>query len=73
MSPLLPQPSSSAPHRDSYVKSDAPFLRAKDNSPYLEIHHWITLAEGGDDTIENACALCPNCHRELHFGQQKDQ
>jgi predicted HNH restriction endonuclease len=48
---------------------DAPFLRAKDGSPYLEIHHWIPLAEGGEDTVENAGAVCPNCHRKLHFGQ----
>jgi len=49
-------------------KKKAPFLRKKDNSPYLEVHHIITLANGGDDTIENAIAVCPNCHRELHFG-----
>ena len=46
----------------------APFLRAKDNSPYLEVHHIIQLAHDGDDTVENAKALCPNCHREIHFG-----
>lgn len=45
----------------------APFLRKKDNSPYLEVHHIITLANGVDDTVENAIAVCPNCHRELHF------
>ncbi|MBI0327400.1 HNH endonuclease [Burkholderia plantarii] len=22
------------------------------------------------DTEDNAIALCPNCHRELHFGEQ---
>ena len=49
-------------------KSSAPFLRAKDNTPYLEIHHEVTLADGGEDTVENAFALCPNCHRRLHFG-----
>jgi len=46
----------------------APFIRRKDNSPYLEVHHKITLADNGDDTVENAIAVCPNCHRELHFG-----
>jgi 5-methylcytosine-specific restriction endonuclease McrA len=46
----------------------APFLRVSDNSPYLEVHHRIPLAQGGDDTVENATALCPNCHREAHFG-----
>lgn len=46
----------------------APFKRASDNAPYLEVHHWKPLAEGGEDTIENAAALCPNCHKEAHFG-----
>lgn len=48
--------------------SKAPFFRKRDGSPYLEIHHRIQLAKGGDDTVENALALCPNCHREQHFG-----
>ena len=46
----------------------APFARASDGSPYLEVHHRIRLAEGGEDTIKNAVALCPNCHRRSHFG-----
>jgi hypothetical protein len=48
--------------------SRAPFARRSDNSPYLEVHHRVTLADGGNDTVENAIALCPNCHREAHFG-----
>lgn len=51
-------------------KCDAPFLRDTDNTPYLEVHHIVTLAEGGDDTIENAIALCPNCHRQAHHGKK---
>ena len=47
---------------------NAPFIRKKDNTPYLEVHHKITLSNDGEDTIENAIAICPNCHRELHFG-----
>jgi 5-methylcytosine-specific restriction protein A len=46
----------------------APFLRTKDNSPYLEVHHIVPLADGGDDTLENVVAICPNCHRRYHFG-----
>jgi len=46
----------------------APFIRTADGTPYLEIHHKIMLAEGGEDTLDNAMAVCPNCHRELHFG-----
>ena len=48
--------------------SIAPFRRASDGSPYLEVHHRTRLADGGEDTVENAIAVCPNCHRESHFG-----
>jgi hypothetical protein len=47
----------------------APFKRQKDGTPYLEVHHKERLAMGGDDTVENVIALCPNCHREKHFGE----
>ena len=46
----------------------APFIRASDGTPYLEIHHRVRLADGGEDTVENALALCPNCHRKAHYG-----
>ena len=45
----------------------APFVRRSDSSPYLEVHHSVPLAQGGQDTLENAIALCPNCHRKAHF------
>ena len=48
--------------------SPAPFARRSDRSPYLEVHHQTPLADGGQDRVENAIALCPNCHRELHYG-----
>lgn len=54
--------------RCEHCARPAPFARASDGSPYLEVHHRVRLADGGDDTIENAVALCPNCHREQHFG-----
>ena len=47
----------------------APFLRASDGEPYLEIHHKVRLVDGGIDRPENALALCPNCHRRAHYGQ----
>lgn len=49
-------------------KRKAPFKKKKDNSNYLEAHHRIPFTEGGEDTVKNAIALCPNCHREAHFG-----
>ena len=41
----------------------APFVSRKGNTPYLEVHHIRMLADGGEDTVENAVAICPNCHR----------
>ncbi|SNT40945.1 MULTISPECIES: HNH endonuclease [Pseudomonas] len=49
-------------------KKPAPFIRKSNNSPYLEVHHRTPLAQNGEDTVQNAIALCPNCHRERHFG-----
>jgi 5-methylcytosine-specific restriction protein A len=46
----------------------APFTRKSDGTPYLEVHHRTPLAESGEDTVENAIGLCPNCHRKAHFG-----
>ena len=46
----------------------APFINKQTNEPFLETHHIIPLADGGDDTIENTIALCPNCHRKRHYG-----
>lgn len=45
--------------------SNAPFID-KNRRPYLESHHIIWLSKGGEDTIENSSALCPNCHRKMH-------
>ena len=35
--------------------------------PYLETHHITWIAAGGEDTIENTVALCPNCHTKMHI------
>lgn len=37
-------------------------------SIYLETHHIQPLSEDGSDTVDNVVALCPNHHREAHFG-----
>jgi len=47
---------------------EAPFT-GPDGRPFLEVHHVRKLAEKGADSTENAVAVCPNCHRELHYGQ----
>jgi len=49
-------------------KKEAPFISRAKNAPYLEVHHIEQLSCGGEDSVENAHALCPNCHREAHYG-----
>lgn len=46
----------------------APF-NGSDGQPFLEVHHVRQLADSGPDTVTNAVALCPNCHREAHYGE----
>lgn len=46
----------------------APF-KSTDGHAFLEVHHVRRLADNGSDTVTNAVALCPNCHREAHYGE----
>ena len=41
--------------------------------PFLEVHHLRRLADGGADTVTNAVALCPNCHRRFHYSLNATQ
>lgn len=52
-----------------YCDQPAPFMKDSDGQGFLEVHHITPLADNGDDTIENAVALCPNCHRQAHHGK----
>lgn len=38
--------------------------------PFLEVHHVVPLSAGGFDSVENAVAVCPNCHRRLHLSDE---
>ena len=44
---------------------DAPFYTRE--GPYLEVHHLLRLSDGGPDHPSNVIALCPNCHRRVHY------
>ncbi|WP_153769261.1 HNH endonuclease signature motif containing protein [Labrenzia sp. CE80] len=46
----------------------APFIK-KDGSGYLEAHHIKRLADDGPDHPESVAAICPNCHRRIHAGE----
>lgn len=43
----------------------APFDDKK-GEPFLHTHHVTWLSKGGEDTIYNTVAVCPNCHSKLH-------
>lgn len=40
---------------------------------YLETHHIIYLANKGVDRVSNVIALCPQHHREAHFGKNAEE
>lgn len=44
------------------VKRKSDFRCVVWNTPIVEIHHIIPQAEKGEDTTENAVALCAHCH-----------
>lgn len=39
---------------------------------YWELHHVQPLAENGADSEQNAVCICANCHRALHFAEDRD-
>jgi 5-methylcytosine-specific restriction protein A len=49
-------------------KTPAPFRRVN-GSPYLEVHHIDRLSDGGLDAPHRVAAICPTCHRHIHFGE----
>ncbi|HEX4302747.1 MAG TPA: HNH endonuclease signature motif containing protein [Rhizomicrobium sp.] len=46
-------------------------FRTGNDGYYLEAHHIIALAHDGSDRMDNVIALCPNHHREAHFGESR--
>lgn len=45
----------------------APFAD-EGGEPYLEVHHVDELGEGGADHPNRVVAVCPTCHRRVHYG-----
>lgn len=41
------------------------------NTLFLEVHHVVPLCKGGVDELWNVVAVCPNHHREAHFGLRR--
>jgi 5-methylcytosine-specific restriction protein A len=49
-------------------KKPAPFIR-NNGTPYLEPHHTTRVSDGGPDHPRHVGAICPACHREIHYGK----
>jgi hypothetical protein len=49
-----------------------PGFMTRSGKRYLETHHVIFLANEGADKLTNVTALCPNDHREAHFGKRRE-
>lgn len=49
----------------------APF-RTPTGSHFLEVHHMRRLSDKGPDRHDAVAALCPNCHREAHYGEHHE-
>ena len=45
---------------------EAPFMSRE--GPFLEVHHVYRVADGSPDHPACVVAICPNCHREIHYG-----
>ena len=52
--------------------TEAPF-KTKQGRPYLEPHHIRRLSDGGPDDPRWVAAVCPNCHKEVHYGISGDE
>lgn len=51
---------------------------ASNGKPYMEAHHLIPLSKQNDfekslNQVGNIVCLCPNCHKEIHYGQKRKE
>lgn len=59
------------------INSKHELFDKKDNIKYIEVHHIIPMSaqkyydEVKLDQVWNIVCLCPNCHREIHYGKNK--
>jgi len=51
----------------------SPLFKTDDGERFVEVHHLTPLAQGGEDTVENTVCLCPTHHREIHYGELRQQ
>lgn len=63
-----------ANYQCEYDNNHITFNRANGTN-YTEAHHLIPVCLGAQSTnnIANIVSLCPNCHRWIHYGQNKEK
>ena len=54
------------------------FVSEASRKNYMEAHHLIPLRmqhdfENSLDVVGNIVSICPNCHRLIHYGRDKDK
>ncbi|MCI4056417.1 HNH endonuclease [Bacillus cereus] len=54
------------------------FVSEASRKNYMEAHHLIPLRmqhdfENSLDVVGNIASICPNCHRLIHYGRDKDK
>jgi 5-methylcytosine-specific restriction protein A len=59
-------------------KKHQTFVSRSKDRPYVEAHHLIPMNQQGQhvkslDVTANIVALCPMCHKLLHYGRLKDK
>jgi predicted HNH restriction endonuclease len=48
-------------------------FRKENGERYIEAHNKIPLSVDGDDSISNTAALCPICHKVMHYDKDREQ
>lgn len=44
-----------------------------DGQAYIEVHHIVSLSDGGEDSLWNLAVLCAHHHRMAHFADKSTQ
>lgn len=55
-----------------YPGCSCALFERENGRPYLEVHHVISLKNGGPDHVSNAAAPCPHWHRAQHHAKDQE-
>ena len=66
-------PFSESVKKDSLERAHYTCVVCRKPGVSLQVHHIKPQGDGGDDTIDNACPLCPTCHADLGGNDEKQK